>query len=119
MHKYLVVDDEKNIRVTVRRCLDSGDIQVSDAINGEEALEILSRESFNLLLLDLKLPGLDGMEVLRRVRTLYPDLKVIIISAHGSVQTAVEAMKTGALDFLEKPFTPDELRSAVSKALDK
>lgn len=117
MHRILVVDDEKNIRLTVKRCLEAPDLVIEDAINGEEALQKLSVESYKLLLLDLKLPGIDGMEILRIVRNLYPEMKVIIISAHGSIQTAVEAMKEGAVDFLEKPFAPSDLRQIVQKAL--
>ncbi len=117
MYKILVLDDEKNIRLTVRRCLETGDYAIDDAINGEEALRKLTGESFNLLLLDLKLPGIDGMEILKTTRKLYPDMKVIVISAHGSIQTAVEAMKEGAADFLEKPFAPSDLRQIVQKVI--
>jgi len=117
MFKVLVLDDEKNIRLTVKRCLESPEMVIDDAINGEEALIKLSQTPFHLLLLDLKLPGIDGMEILRTVRKLYPDMKVIIISAHGSIQTAVEAMKEGATDFLEKPFAPTDLRQLVQKAI--
>ena len=119
MDKILVLDDEKNIRLTVKRCLESPEVLIEDAINGEEALIKLSESVFDLLLLDLKLPGMDGMEILRQVRKLYPDMKVIIISAHGSIQTAVEAMKEGAVDFLEKPFAPNDIRQLVFKALAK
>jgi DNA-binding NtrC family response regulator len=119
MQKILVLDDEKNIRLTIKRCLESPEISIDDAINGEEALNKLKADTFDLLLLDLKLPGIDGMEILRIVKSQYPDMKVIIISAHGTIQTAVEALKTGALDFLEKPFTPTDLRSVVQKALNK
>jgi DNA-binding NtrC family response regulator len=117
MHKILVLDDEKNIRLTVKRCLESPDLAIDDAINGEEALLKLAENSYHLLLLDLKLPGIDGMEILKKVRKLYPDMRVIIISAHGSIQTAVEAMKEGATDFLEKPFAPSDLRQVVQKVL--
>jgi DNA-binding NtrC family response regulator len=117
MHKILVLDDEKNIRLTVKRCLESPEIVIEDAINGEEALAKLSETAYHLLLLDLKLPGIDGMEILKTVRQLYPEMRVIIISAHGSIQTAVEAMKEGAADFLEKPFAPCDIRQVVQKAL--
>lgn len=117
MYKILVLDDEKNIRLTVRRCLEISEIAIDDAINGEEALLKLSQNEYNLLLLDLKLPGIDGMEILKSIRKLYPEMKVIIISAHGTIQTAVEAMKEGAVDFLEKPFAPSDLRQIVTKAL--
>jgi len=70
------------------------------------------------VLLDLLMPGIDGMEVLRRVAESRPDIKVIVITAHGSIETAVEAMKLGAVDFVTKPFDPEEIRSAVSRVLD-
>jgi len=117
MHKILVVDDEKNIRLTVKRCLESPDMAIDDAINGEEALAKLTEQSYHLMLLDLKLPGIDGMDILKTVRNLYPDMRVVIISAHGSIQTAVEAMKEGAMDFLEKPFAPSDIRQVVQKVL--
>jgi DNA-binding NtrC family response regulator len=119
MHRILVLDDERNIRTTIRRCLESPEMYIDDAINGEEALTKFTVNTYDLLLLDLKLPGIDGMEILKIVRNLYPDMRVIIISAHGTIQTAIEAMKTGALDFLEKPFTPSDLRQVVQKALSK
>jgi DNA-binding NtrC family response regulator len=117
MQNILVLDDEKNIRLTIRRCLESPELSIDDAINGEEALKKLTEHNYDLLLLDLKLPGIDGMEILKMVKDKYPEMKVVIISAHGTIQTAVEAMKTGALDFLEKPFTPADLRAVVHKAL--
>lgn len=117
MPQILVLDDEKNIRLTVRRCLETLEMSVDDAIDGEEALAKLRETHYDLLLLDIKLPGMDGMEVLKIVRNSYPALRVIIISAHGSIQTAVEAMRQGAVNYLEKPFTPDELRQVVNKAL--
>lgn len=119
MVKILIVDDERNIRLTIRRCLESEEMLIDDAINGEEALVKLEASSYDLLLLDLKLPGMNGMEVLKQVRKAYPALKVVIISAHGTIQTAVEALKAGAADFIEKPFTPVELRELVQAVLEK
>lgn len=119
MRKLLILDDEKNIRISVKRCLESDDLSIDDAVNGEEALLKLQGETYNLLLLDLKLPGMDGMEVLQVVRELYPQMKVVIISAHGSIQTAVSALKAGATDFLEKPFTPSEIRTLVERVLEQ
>jgi DNA-binding NtrC family response regulator len=119
MYNVLVLDDEKNIRLTIKRCLETPEITVEDAINGEEALKLLKETAFDLLLLDLKLPGMDGMEILQLVKNQYPAMKVVIITAHGTIQTAVEAMKTGALDFVEKPFTPADLRTVVHNALSK
>ena len=119
MSKILILDDEKNIRITIRRCLETINADIDDAISGEEALSKLKTNKYDLLLLDLKLPGIDGMEILRIARKQYPEMEIIIITAHGSVQNAVEAMKEGAFDFLEKPFTPSEIRQAVQKAIQK
>jgi DNA-binding NtrC family response regulator len=117
--KILIVDDEKNIRLTVAQALESLGYAVKTAISGEEAMDSLKEEVFTLLLLDLRLPGIDGIEVLRQVVELHPDIQVIIISAYGTVDNAVEAMKLGAADFIKKPFTPQEIREVVKGILDR
>jgi len=117
--RILIVDDEKNIRTTILRCLDSMQYESVTAIDGEEALKILRSERFDLMLLDLKLPGMSGLELIRALQQEGIAVKTIIISAHGTVETAVESMKAGALDFIEKPFTPDELRQLVLKYLQE
>ncbi|MEJ2225612.1 MAG: response regulator [Syntrophobacterales bacterium] len=109
----LVVDDERNIRLTLSMALEALKIPVDTAESGEEALQKLAEKSFRLMLLDLKLPGIDGLEVLRQAVDNYPDTKVIIITAYGSIEVAVEAMKMGAIDFLQKPFQPTEVRDMV------
>lgn len=115
----LVVDDEKNIRMTVSLALDSLGLPVHAAVNGEEALQKLAEEKYQLLLLDLKLPGIDGMEVLHEVRDKWPHIKVIIITAHGTIDTAVDAMKLGASDFIQKPFSPAEIRDLTARVIER
>ncbi len=115
----LIVDDEKNIRLTLSQALEALDLETDTAVNGEEALVRLAKKSFGLVLLDLKMPGMDGMEVLRRLRQTRPDIKVIIITAHGTIDSAVEAMKLGAVDFIQKPFAPKEIRELVTKVLNR
>lgn len=115
--RVLVVDDEKNIRLTIAQSLENLAVEVDNAINGEEALQKIQQDDYRLVLLDLKLPGMDGIEVLRKLRGFNKDLKVLIITAHGTIENAVEAMKLGAVDFIQKPFTPDEVRGFVAKAL--
>jgi two-component system, OmpR family, alkaline phosphatase synthesis response regulator PhoP len=110
----LIVDDEKNIRLTMRQSLELLGTPVETAINGEEALDILKQDRFGIVFLDLKMPGIDGMEVLRWIKDNRPKTRVIIITAHGTIDTAVEAMKLGAVDFIQKPFTPDEIRELVA-----
>jgi DNA-binding NtrC family response regulator len=113
----LIVDDEKNIRLTLASALEALRVQVDTASTGEEALQKLTEKSFNLMLLDLKLPGMDGLEVLRRVTDKYPDLMVIMITAYGSIEVAVEAMRIGAVDFLQKPFEHSVMRDMVRSVL--
>jgi DNA-binding NtrC family response regulator len=115
----LIVDDEKNIRLTLSQSLESMDLETNAAVNGEEALDKLREREFGLILLDLKMPGMDGIEVLRRVREIRPDIRVIIITAYGTIESAVEAMKLGAVDFIQKPFAPDEIRALVSQVIDR
>ena len=115
----LIVDDEKNIRLTLSQALETLDAQIDVAANGEEALTKLKEKEFGLILLDIRMPGMDGMEVLRRVREIRPDIRVIIITAYGTVESAVEAMKLGAVDFLQKPFDPEEIRELVSRVMDR
>jgi DNA-binding NtrC family response regulator len=115
--KILIVDDEKNILLTVRHALESKGYDVASATTGEEALRLLEQQVFDLMLLDLKLPGIDGMHVLKEASEKQPQVPVVIISAYGTVGNAVEAMKLGAIDFLEKPFSPEELRETVRRVL--
>jgi DNA-binding response OmpR family regulator len=115
----LIVDDEKNIRLTLSQALKILEVETDTAANGEEALAKLKEREFGLILLDLKMPGMDGMEVLRRVREIRPDIRIIIITAYGTVESAVEAMKLGAVDFIRKPFSPEEIRELVSRVMDR
>jgi DNA-binding NtrC family response regulator len=117
--KILVVDDEKNILLTVRHALEPQGYGVSTAATGEEALRLLEEQDFDLMLLDLKLPGIDGMSVLKQSSEKRPNVPVVIISAYGTVGNAVETMKLGAIDFLEKPFSPEELRETVRRILSR
>jgi DNA-binding response OmpR family regulator len=115
----LIVDDEQSIRLTLAMALEKLEIPVATAENGQEALDMLAKKPYSLMLLDLRMPGIDGMEVLRRVSGLRPEVKVVIITAYGSIETAVEAMKLGAVDFLEKPFNAEDVRQLVSSLLDR
>jgi len=115
----LIVDDEKNILLTLSQSLETLQLETDTAANGEEALTKLKEKNFSLILLDLRMPGIDGMEVLRQVRQIRPDILIIMISAYGTVELAVEAMKLGAVDFIQKPFSPEEIRELVSRVLDR
>lgn len=115
--RILVVDDEKNIRRTVSRALEPLGMPIETAADGEDALRQLEETDFSLLLLDLKMPGIDGMTVLETVHRRWPKMSVIILTAHGTIDTAVEAMKYGAADFIRKPFTPSEIRDLAKRVL--
>jgi DNA-binding response OmpR family regulator len=115
----LVVDDEKNIRLTLSQALETLGVEIDTASNGEEALAKLNEKEFGLILLDIRMPGMDGMEVLRRVREIRPDIRIIMTTAYGTIESAVEAMKLGAVDFLQKPFDPEEIRELVSRVMDR
>jgi len=115
----LIVDDEKNILFTLSQSLETLRLETDTAANGEEALAKLKEKNFSLILLDLRMPGIDGMEVLRQVRQIRPDILIIMVSAYGTVELAVEAMKLGAVDFIQKPFSPEEIRELVSRVLDR
>jgi len=118
-NKILIVDDEKNIRMTISQALTDMDVETDSAVNGEEALSKLKDTEFGLVLLDLRMPGMDGMEVLEKLREDRPDIRVVIITAHGTIDCAVDAMKLGAVDFIQKPFTPKEIRYLVSKIIKR
>src|SRR5262245_5575107 len=99
-HTILIVEDEPNVRLVFRTALASNDRLIPTAGDGETALRWLERERFDLVLLDLQMPGIQGMEVLRRLRAAGNDVPVVVITAHDSVPNAVQAMKLGAIDFL-------------------
>ena len=117
--KILVADDEKSIRLTIKQALSTQGYEVNVAVDGSTALEQLQESPADLLLLDIQMPGMDGIEVLQKAMEQQPSLKVIMVSAHGSIDNAVDAMKLGAVDYLQKPFTPGELREAVERVLNR
>ncbi|MDP3286469.1 MAG: response regulator, partial [Desulfobacterales bacterium] len=115
----LVVDDEEGIRSGSERILIRMGLKVLTAARGNEALDIMEREDVSIVLLDLKMPGLDGMQVLKRIKENNLNILVIVITGYATVETAIEAMKQGAYDFIAKPFEPDHLRIVVNRAREK
>ena len=113
----LVVDDEPNLRRVLSALLARDDYDVHTAEDGEQALTILNDHHIDMVVTDLRMPKIDGMELLRRVRAMDEELPVVIITAHGTVDNAVEALKTGAFDYITKPFDQTEVRTIVKKAL--
>jgi len=114
----LVIDDEESIRDSCSQVLQKEGYSVKTAEDGIEGLRFFRTEFFHAVLLDLKLPGMDGMEILSRIKEDNPKTPVIIITGYASIDSAVEAMKRGASDYLSKPFTPEQLRLVTQKALN-
>jgi DNA-binding NtrC family response regulator len=115
--KILIVDDEKNICLVLSQVLEPLGLEIETAPSGQAALAKLEDPDIHLLLLDIRMPGMDGMEVLRRFRQTRPDVRVVMMTAYGTIDLAVEAMKAGAIDFIQKPFTPKEIRDLVARVL--
>lgn len=113
----LVVDDEAWITELLDRLLTSRNFDVHTAINGEEALQLSDQQEYPLILLDLRMPGMDGMECLRRLKLQGCRAEVMMITGYGDIPTAVEAITGGALDFIEKPFQHDELIAKIEEAI--
>ncbi len=113
--KIMVVDDELIVRESLKGWLQRFGYGVETAENAEVALERLDREGYDLLFVDIKMPGMDGVELLKKVREDQPDTIVVMITAHGSIESAVEAMKAGASDYLMKPFDPENLELLIEK----
>jgi excisionase family DNA binding protein len=112
----LIVDDDELTREFFKRLLQ--EYRIVTASTGEEAVYLIGKEQFDLVLLDIKMPGIDGIETLRQIKKSKPALPVIMISAHGSLKTSVEAAKIGALDSIAKPFDIEEMKDVIKGALE-
>ncbi len=117
--KIIIVDDEEATRRSLGDILKLEGFQVTTKSNGEEAIEALTKEEFDLMLLDLKMPGMSGLEVLDKATEVAPDCRVIMLTAHGSLESAIEALRQGAHDYILKPAAPHEIIASVSKGIDK
>ncbi|MEO0323676.1 MAG: sigma-54 dependent transcriptional regulator [Myxococcota bacterium] len=119
MARLLVVDDDEGVRRFVAEALETGAHQVADAASGEEALRLAKREAFDVVFTDLKMPGMGGQQLLRRLRAEHPETEVVVLTAHGDVATAVACMRAGAFDFLEKPVgSLEQLRALAARAAE-
>jgi DNA-binding NtrC family response regulator len=116
-YSVLVVDDEPIVCHSVRKILSKQSCAVEEAFDVDAAMQKMKLQSYDLVLLDLKMPKRSGMEVLKSIRTQFPDLPVIMVTGHGTIETAVEATKLGAFNFIPKPFTPQELTKVAVEAL--
>ncbi len=119
MTEIMVVDDDLDLRESIAEVLGGAGFAVTTAADGETALGLLGQQKFDLVLLDLVMPGLSGMEVLRRLREQLPRLPVIMLSAFATVENAVEAMRQGAQDYVTKPFRVDTLLTSVRRTLEE
>jgi DNA-binding NtrC family response regulator len=119
MIRVLIADDEPNLRRVIASELSDNGYQVIEAESGYNAIEIIEKDDFDVLLLDLNMPGLAGMDVLKRVKTFEMPAEVIVLTGHATVPSAVEAMKLGAYDFIAKPFKIEELKAVIDKAYEK
>jgi DNA-binding NtrC family response regulator len=117
--RILIVDDEEIVIKSCVRILDGGDFQIDAVEDGFAALRKIEEEPYDVVILDIMMPKMDGLEVLRRVKESHPDIDVIMVTGLSQIDTAVQAMKLGAFDYLAKPFDPDELKLVVRRALER
>lgn len=117
--KILVVDDEINVCRSIRQSIESEDYEVDMALSGEEAIKKDKTKLYDLIITDLMMPGISGMDLLTSLKNARPGVNVIIITGYPTIKTAVQSIKIGAFDYLPKPFTPNDLRSLVSRAFKK
>ncbi len=117
MNKILIVDDEQKIRHILQIMLEEQGYRTEQASNGEEALRLIRRYHYSMVITDLKMPKMDGMALLRHIKELDPDYPVIVLTAYGSIESAVEAIRQGALDYITKPFEEDKLLMTVQRSV--
>jgi DNA-binding NtrC family response regulator len=119
MKKILVIDDEPIVRKSCEKTLTPEGFDVTLAASGKEGLDFLEKETFDIILLDLKMPDMDGIEILKKVKERWPSTLVIMITGYSTVETAVQALRLGAFNHIEKPFTPSTLIAAVREAIEQ
>jgi len=117
--RVLLVDDEEDFLKALAERLETRGLQVTTAASGEKALASVEGQEYDLIVLDLAMPGLDGIETLKRIKALQPEVEIIMLSGQGSIRTSIEAMKLGACDFLQKPVDINELMGKIGEAKEK
>src|ERR1043166_8392521 len=117
MSKLLLIDDEVDVQYSFQRIFDSPEIELATASSGEEGLKLIPKFKPDLVIMDVRMGGITGLETLRRIRQMDSRLLVILMTAYGTAQTAIEAMKLGAYDYLLKPFDVPRLREIIANAL--
>src|SRR3989338_8240916 len=119
MYKAIVIDDEISVCEAVRAILEGEGIEVFTTTNSINAIEQIKGNNYDLIISDLKMPGMDGLELYDNIKETAPESIFIIITAYGTIQSAVDAIKKGIYDYIPKPFTPDEVRIPVRRALER
>lgn len=119
MHKVLVIDDEKSIRSTLKEILEYEGFQITEASDGEEGIKLFEKDHYDVVLCDIKMPKMDGIEILERVQQISKDTPLVMISGHANIDTAVEAIKKGAFDFISKPLDLNRLLITIRNAIEK
>jgi DNA-binding response OmpR family regulator len=117
--KVLLVDDEEEFLNTLTKRLEMRGLKVTGATRGAEAVKLADKENFDAIVVDLAMPGMDGLETLKRIKESHPDAEIIMLSGQGTVKTSIEAMKLGAEDFLEKPVDIQELLTKIDEMKNK
>ncbi len=117
--RILIVDDETNVRLNFRMTLETEGYEIFDASSGEAAVQLLAKHTFSLAILDIRMPGMDGLELLAKMREYEIKVPAMIVTAYSDVPNAVKAMKLGAIDFLQKPLRPEDLRRIVTEILTR
>jgi DNA-binding NtrC family response regulator len=117
--RILCVDDEDIVLQSCRRTFEEGGLRIDTAASGEEALKRIDEGNYDVVLLDIMMPSIDGLEVLQRIKETHPDIEVVMVTGLSQIETAVRSMKLGAFDYLPKPFDPDELKVVVERALER
>jgi len=116
--RILIVDDEKNMREVLEIFLRNEGYNVSVADSGERAVEAMRHDIFDLVITDMKMPGMSGIDLLKNIKQISPETIVVIITAYGTTESAVQAMKLGAYDYIQKPFEMDDIRLVVKNAIE-
>jgi len=117
--RVLIVDDEEDFVVTLEKRLRKRNLEVGTALDGAQALKLIKERDFDVVVLDVKMPGMDGLEVLRQVKQMKPLIEVIMLTGHASIESGIEGMKLGAFDYLMKPINIDELMAKMRSAYYK
>lgn len=117
--RVLLVDDEEDFLESLSGRLETRGLKVTGATRGEEAVDLVDKQDFDAIVLDLAMPGMDGLETLKKIREKHPEAEIIMLTGHASVKSSVEAMKLGAEDYLEKPFDINALLEKINEAKSK